>query len=118
VGLGNAANCGEGESISADASRATERTGLCGVTTTDTRTAREHIDPHEASTTDPTPDPPCGRERRPPRRGARRRADLMGRTGGLDVVACARFDPSALLRGIPSPVEAWRALSADRVAAP
>ena len=44
----------------------------------------------EASATEPALDSPCGRERRPPGEEARRWADLMRRTFGLDVLACPR----------------------------
>src|SRR5450759_1716611 len=71
VGFGNTAN--RGEASTADAS-----------------TAGERADPREASTTEPAPDPACERERRPPRGEARRFADLMRRTFGLDVLACPR----------------------------
>jgi hypothetical protein len=46
--------------------------------------------PRQASATECALDPPCGRERRPPREEARRWADLMRRTFGLDVLACPR----------------------------
>jgi hypothetical protein len=71
VGPGNTANRGE-------------------ASTADAPTAEERADPSEVSTTEPAPDPPSGRERRPPREEARRWADLMRRTFGLDVLACQR----------------------------
>jgi len=82
--------------------------------TADAPTAGERVDPIEARATEPAPDPPCGREAQPPREDARRWADLMGRTFGIDVLACPRCGPSALLRAILSTVEGWRALQADR----
>lgn len=97
--------------------------------TTDAATARERADPSEARATEPPPDPPCGRERRPPREEARLWADLMRRTFGIDVLAYPRCGPSTLrepqgrrepgrtatlLRTIPSKVEGWRAFPADR----
>ena len=77
-------------------------------------TAGEDVVPREASATESAPDPPCGRERRPPREEARRWSDLMRRTFGLDVPACPRCGPSTTLRAILSTVEGWRALPADR----
>jgi hypothetical protein len=112
VGFGNTTDCGEG--ITTDAPRAAERADLCEVSTTDAPTAREHVDPREARATEPAPDPPCGREARPRREEARRWADLMRRTFGIDVLACPRCGPSAMLRAILSRVEGWRALPADR----
>ena len=88
VGFGNTAN--RGEASSADAPRAAERTDLCEVRTTDAPTAGEHVAPREASATGSAPYPPRGLERRPPREEARRWADLMRRTFGLDVLACPR----------------------------
>ena len=64
VGFGNTAT--RGEASSADAPRAAERADLCEIRTTDAPTAGEHVDPREASATESAPDPPCGRERRPP----------------------------------------------------
>jgi len=83
-------------------------------TSADGPTAGEHVAPRQASATESAPDPPCGRERRPPREEARRWADLMRRTFGLDVLACQRGGPSTTLRAILSTVEGWRALPADR----
>jgi hypothetical protein len=80
VGFGNTAT--RGEASSADAPRAAERADLCEVRTTDAPTAGEHVDPREASATEPAPDPPCGREGRPPREEARRWADLMRQRSG------------------------------------
>ena len=71
VGFGNTSD--GGEATTADAPRAGAR-----------------VDPREASTTERASDPPCGRERRPPREEARRWADLMRRTFGIDVLACPR----------------------------
>jgi hypothetical protein len=65
-------------------------TGYGEARTADAPTAEERADLSEVSTTEPAPDPPCGRERRPPREEARRWADLMRRTFGLDVLACPR----------------------------
>jgi hypothetical protein len=49
-----------------------------------------HAAPREASATESASDPPGGRERRPPREEARRFADLMRRTFGIDVLSCPR----------------------------
>src|ERR1035437_465245 len=95
VGVGNTANRGE-------------------ASTADAPTAGVRVDPREARATEPAPDPACERERRPPREEARRFADLMRRTFGLDVLACPRCGPSTLLRAIPSAIEGWWALPADR----
>ena len=73
-----------------DAPRAADRADLCEVSTTDAPTAGPHVDPREARATEPAPDPPCRRERRPPREEARLWADLMRRTFGIDVLACPR----------------------------
>jgi hypothetical protein len=48
--------------------------------TADAPTAGESVDSSEAKATEPAPDPPCGRERRPPREETRFWADLMRRT--------------------------------------
>src|SRR5450759_1902400 len=71
VGFGNTANRG-------------------AASTADASTAEERVDSSEARATEPAPDPACERERRPPRGEARRFADLMRRTFGLDVLACPR----------------------------
>jgi hypothetical protein len=112
VGFGNTAN--RGEASTADASTAEERADSSEVRTTDAPTAGVRVDPREARATEPAPDPACERERRPPREEARRFADLMRRTFGLDVLACPRCGPSTLLRAIPSAIEGWWALPADR----
>jgi hypothetical protein len=88
VGFGNTAD--RGEASTADAPKAAERADFWEVATIDAPTAGEHVDSREASATEPAPDPPCGRERRPPREEARRWADLMRRTFGIDVLACPR----------------------------
>ena len=88
VGFGNTAN--RGEASTADASTAEERADSSEVRTTDAPTAGVRVDPREARATEPAPDPACERERRPPREEARRFADLMRRTFGLDVLACPR----------------------------
>jgi len=112
VGFGNTAN--RGEASTADASTAEERADSSEVRTTDAPTAGVRVDPREGRATEPAPDPACERERRPPREEARRFADLMRRTFGLDVLACPRCGPSTLLRAIPSAIEGWWALPADR----
>jgi len=91
VAFGNTTGCGEAST--ADTLRAAERAGLCEVSTTDGPTAGEHVDPRDARATEPAPDPPFGREGRPPREEARRWADLMRRTFGIDVLACPRCGP-------------------------
>src|SRR5450756_1690834 len=88
VGFGNTAH--RGEDSTADASTAEERADSSEVRTTDAPTAGVRVDPREARATEPAPDPACERERRPPREEARRFADLMRRTFGLDVLACPR----------------------------
>ena len=105
VGVGNTAN--RGEASTADAPTAEERADSSEVSTTDAPTAGVRVDPREARATEPAPDPACERERRPPREEARRFADLMRRTFGLDVLACPRCGPSTLLRAIPSAIEGW-----------
>ena len=86
VGFGTTAD--PRETRTADPLRAVARADLCEVRTTDAPTAGEHVDRREARATEPKPDPPCGREGRPPREKAPLWADLMRRTFGLDTLAC------------------------------
>ena len=88
VGFGNITDCGEASTTAP--STAKEYVDPGEVRTTDASTAGARVDPSEARATEPAPDPPCGRERRPPREEARRWADLMRRTFGIDVLACPR----------------------------
>jgi hypothetical protein len=93
VGFGNTID--GGEATTADGPRAGARVDPREARATDPPTAGEDIARYEASATEPAPHPPCGRERRPPREEARRWADLMRRTFGLDVLACPRCGPSS-----------------------
>ena len=88
VGFGNTID--GGEATTADGPRAGARVDPREARATDPPTAGEDIARYEASATEPAPHPPCGRERRPPREEARRWADLMRRTFGIDVLACPR----------------------------
>jgi len=105
VAFGNTTDCGEasptapstakeyvdpGEVCTTDASTAGARVDPGAASPTDAFTDGEHVDPREASATESAPDPPCGREGRPPREKARLWADLMRRTFGIDVLACPR----------------------------
>jgi len=58
--------------------------------TTDVPPVREDANPGEARSTESAPEQACGSEGRPPREEARRWADLMRRTFGIDVLACPR----------------------------
>jgi hypothetical protein len=58
--------------------------------TTNASAANARVGPGEARATEPVPDPPCGREGRPPREDAWLWADLMRRSFGIDVLACPR----------------------------
>jgi hypothetical protein len=66
VGFGN--NSDGGEATTADAPRAGARVDLSlrELRTTEAPTAGEHVAHRQASVSESAPDPPCGRERRPP----------------------------------------------------
>ncbi len=88
VGFGNTAN--RREVHTTDAPTAAESVDGGEAITTDAPTAGARVDFGEAIATEPAPDPPRGREGRPPREEARLWADLMRRTFGIDVLACPR----------------------------